>query len=161
MAARRGLRRGLDRGVRGEEREELREALTGLGLGLESRLRDPVGLLSGGQRQSITLLMATLRRPRVLLLDEHTAALDPKTARRVRDLTDQIVDRDRLTTLMVTHNMEQALRHGTRTIMMHRGRVIYDVQGDERAGLNVKDLLDKFHEVRDDDEEMSDRMLLG
>jgi len=161
IAARRGLRRGLAPGVRGGDREEFRALLASLGLGLENRLKDPVGLLSGGQRQSITLLMATIRRPKILLLDEHTAALDPKTAHLVMDLTDRLVERDRLTTLMVTHNMEQALRHGNRTIMMHRGRIILDVSGEERRGLTVKDLLDKFHEVRTDDEGLSDRMLLA
>ncbi len=162
IAARRGLRRGLGRGVRASDREEFRALLSTLGLGLEERLRDPVGLLSGGQRQAITLLMATLRQPKILLLDEHTAALDPKTAHVVMDLTDRLVERHRLTTLMVNHNMELALRHGNRTIMMHRGRIILDVSGEERRGLTVKDLLDKFHEVRTDDEEgLSDRMLLA
>ncbi len=162
LAARRGMARGLRWGVRSADREAFRDALRQLNLGLENRLGDPVGLLSGGQRQSITLLMATLRRPRILLLDEHTAALDPKTAHVVMALTDLVVERDRLTTLMVTHNMDQALRHGNRTVMMHRGRVILDVSGDERETLTVKDLLDQFHQVRGDDEEsLSDRMLLA
>jgi putative ABC transport system ATP-binding protein len=161
IAARRGMKRGLAWGLRKEDRENFRHQLAKLGLGLEHRLGDRVGLLSGGQRQAITLLMSTIIQPKILLLDEHTAALDPKTAHLVGEITDRIVDYYKLTTLMVTHNMEQALKHGNRTIMMHRGKIIFDVQGEERKGYTVADLLDKFHEQRESDEEaLSDRMLL-
>jgi putative ABC transport system ATP-binding protein len=162
IAARRGKRRGLAWGVKKEDRENFKHQLAKLGLGLEKRLGDSVGLLSGGQRQSITLLMATLLQPKVLLLDEHTAALDPKTAHLVGEITDRIVGYYKLTTLMVTHNMEQALKHGNRTIMMHRGKIIFDVSGEERKGYTVTDLLNKFHEQRESDEEvLSDRMMLS
>ena len=118
-----------------------------LGLGLEDRLTSKVGLLSGGQRQALTLLMATLQKPKLLLLDEHTAALDPKTAAKVLEITDMIVNRDHLTTLMITHNMKDAIAHGNRLIMMWEGKIILDIQGEEKKKLTVKDLLDKFEEA--------------
>ena len=160
MAKRRGKRRTLAWGVTRAERDEYTERLRELGLGLEKRLTTKVGLLSGGQRQALTLLMATLTRPRLLLLDEHTAALDPKTASKVLDLTEKIVDERRLTTLMVTHNMNDAIRLGNRLIMMHEGRVIYDCSGAEKRSLTVADLLQKFEEVSGG-ELANDRMLLS
>ena len=144
IAARRGVKRKLIWGVRKVERARYRELLADLELGLENRLSSKVGLLSGGQRQAVTLLMATLRRPKILLLDEHTAALDPKTAAKVLELTDKIVNKHRLTTLMITHNMHDAIAHGNRLIMMHEGRVIVDVEGEEKKKLTVDDLLDLF-----------------
>ena len=134
--------------------------LATLDLGLEERITSKVGLLSGGQRQAITLLMSTLQKPKVLLLDEHTAALDPKTARKVLDLTQEIITRDNLTALMVTHNMKDAIRLGNRLIMMHEGRVILDIKGAEKEKLTVKDLLEKFEQVAGD-EFANDRMLLS
>ena len=160
MAKRRGKRRTLAWGVTRAERDEYTERLRELGLGLEKRLTTKVGLLSGGQRQALTLLMATLTEPKLLLLDEHTAALDPKTASKVLDLTEKIVDERRLTTLMVTHNMNDAIRLGNRLIMMHEGRVIYDVSGAEKRSLTVADLLQKFEEVSGG-ELANDRMLLS
>ena len=160
MAKRRGQRRTLAWGVTRAEKEEYAERLKILGLGLESRLTAKVGLLSGGQRQALTLLMATLTDPKLLLLDEHTAALDPKTAAKVLDLTEQIVGERKLTTLMVTHNMNDAIRMGNRLIMMHEGQIIYDVRGDEKKSLTVKDLLQKFEEVAGG-ELANDRMLLS
>ena len=160
MAKRRGKRRTLAWGVRRAERDEYTERLRELGLGLEKRLTTKVGLLSGGQRQALTLLMATLTEPKLLLLDEHTAALDPKTASKVLDLTEKIVDERRLTTLMVTHNMNDAIRLGNRLIMMHEGRVIYDVSGAEKRSLTVADLLQKFEKVSGG-ELANDRMLLS
>ncbi|MBR1829971.1 MAG: ABC transporter ATP-binding protein [Atopobiaceae bacterium] len=160
LAARRGERRGLAWGITREEREQYREALSTLGLGLESRLSDKVGLLSGGQRQALTLLMATLTKPDLLLLDEHTAALDPKTAAKVLQLTDEIVNEHQLTTLMVTHNMHDAIRMGNRLIMMSDGRIIYDVSGEEKANLHRADLMAKFEEAAGE-ELANDRMLLG
>ena len=141
LAKRRGQRRTLRWGITRAEREEYAELLKKLDLGLETRMQAKVGLLSGGQRQALTLLMATLTNPHVLLLDEHTAALDPKTAAKVLELTEQIVGERKLTTLMVTHNMNDAIRLGNRLIMMHEGRVIYDVAGDEKRALTVPDLL--------------------
>ena len=129
IAARRGQKRGLGWGVTKKEREHYREALKELDLGLEDRLSSKVGLLSGGQRQAITLLMASLKKPKLLLLDEHTAALDPKTAAKVLALSDKIISENNLTAMMVTHNMKDAIAHGNRLIMMHEGRVIYDVSG--------------------------------
>ncbi|MGN1163877.1 MAG: ABC transporter ATP-binding protein, partial [Candidatus Ornithospirochaeta sp.] len=129
-----------------KDREIFKERLRDLNMGLEERLRQPVGLLSGGQRQALTLLMATFNPPKVLLLDEHTAALDPATAERVLALTDKIVRENNLTCLMITHNMQSALVQGTRTLMMDDGRIIYDVRGEERKGLGVDDLLEKFRE---------------
>ena len=159
LAQKRGQRRGLSRGVKTADREAFREHLRVLGLGLEDRLQDRAGLLSGGQRQALTMVMATLVRPELLLLDEHTAALDPKTAGQILELTRSIVTEHGLTTLMVTHNMHQALTLGNRLIMMHRGRIIFDVRGQEKKELTVEVLLDKFQSQAD--AEVSDRMLLG
>jgi putative ABC transport system ATP-binding protein len=159
LAARRGQRRTLRWGITAAERELFAEKLKMLGLGLETRLSDKVGLLSGGQRQALTLLMASLKKPDLLLLDEHTAALDPKTAAKVLELTNEIVEEDHLTTLMVTHNMHDAIRLGNRLIMMCDGRVIYDVSGEEKAHLHRADLMAKFEEAGED--MSSDRMLLG
>ena len=131
-----------------------------LDLGLEDRMTSKVGLLSGGQRQALTLLMATLKKPSLLLLDEHTAALDPKTAKKVLDITEKIVARDNLTTMMVTHNMKDAIAHGNRLIMMHEGKIIYDVAGEEKKNLKVADLLAKFEEVSGG-EFANDRMMLS
>ena len=154
LAYRRGKRRGLGHGITGEEREMYREKLKSLDLGLEDRLTSKVGLLSGGQRQALTLLMATLQKPDLLLLDEHTAALDPKTADKVLQLTEEIVARDHLTTLMVTHNMKNAIQYGNRLIMMDAGRVVVDIRGEEKKNLSVRDLLEKFNI-------QNDRMLLS
>ncbi len=147
LAARRGKRRLLSAGITAKERKEYKELLKILDLGLENRLSAKVGLLSGGQRQALTLLMATLQRPKVLLLDEHTAALDPKTAAKVLSITDKIVSENNLTTLMITHNMNDAIRYGNRLIMMHEGRIIYSVSGEEKQALQVPDLLRKFEEI--------------
>ncbi len=144
IAARRGTKRKLRWGVRKAERERYKKLLADLELGLEDRLSTKVGLLSGGQRQAVTLLMATLQRPKLLLLDEHTAALDPKTAAKVLELTDRIVSENKLTTLMITHNMRDAITHGNRLIMMHEGRVVVDVSGEEKQQLTVEYLLDLF-----------------
>ena len=144
LALRRGKRRGLKWGVTKAEREQYREKLRMLGLGLETRLEDKVGLLSGGERQALTLLMASLQKPKILLLDEHTAALDPATAAKVLELTDRIVAENGLTALMITHNMRDALAHGDRIIMMHEGRVILDISGEEKKKLTRRDLLDRF-----------------
>ena len=160
LARRRGEKRTLRWNVTREERAEYREKLAHLGLGLETRLQDKVGLLSGGQRQALTLLMATLKQPDLLLLDEHTAALDPKTAKLVLEITDRVVSESNLTTLMVTHNMHDAIRLGNRLIMMHEGRIIYDVEGEEKHALTVADLMQKFEEASDG-EFANDRMLLG
>ncbi len=159
LAGRRGERRGFRLGVKRTDRTAFREALARLGLGLEERLKDRVGLLSGGQRQALTMLMAALVQPRLLLLDEHTAALDPKTAQGIMDLTREIVDRRQLTTLMVTHNMKQALRFGNRLIMFHRSRVILDVRDGEKAALTLEDLVSRFY-AAGGDAFSSDRMLL-
>lgn len=160
LAARRGNRRTLRWGITKEEHAEYVERLKELDLGLETRVTSKVGLLSGGQRQALTLLMATLRKPNLLLLDEHTAALDPKTAAKVLGLTEKIVSENNLTTLMVTHNMHDAIRLGNRLIMMHEGHIIYDVAGEEKAHLEVSDLLKKFEEVSGS-ELANDRMLLS
>lgn len=160
LAARRGATRFLRPGITQKEREYYKERLSALGLGLEDRLTSKVGLLSGGQRQALTLLMATLKKPRLLLLDEHTAALDPKTAAKVLDATDRIVGEDNLTTLMITHNMKDAIAHGNRLIMMYEGHVIYDVAGEEKKKLKVSDLLAKFEEVSGG-EFANDRMMLA
>ena len=146
LAARRGKRRSLRWGISKGEQEKYRELLADLGLGLEDRMTTRVGLLSGGQRQALTLLMATLVRPRLLLLDEHTAALDPKTAANVLSLTDRLVSEQGLTALMITHNMRDALAHGNRLIMMDGGRVVLDVCGEEKKALTVESLLDRFSE---------------
>ena len=129
----------------GKDRARFREQLALLDMGLEDRMKQPVGLLSGGQRQALTLLMATINPPKLLLLDEHTAALDPATAEKVLKVTREVVDRHKITTLMVTHNMQQALDLGSRTLMMDSGRIVLDVKGKERTGMTVKDLLEKFH----------------
>lgn len=162
LAALRGKPRGLSLGVKSRDRERFRQALARLELGLEDRLHARVRLLSGGQRQALTMLMATLLRPEVLLLDEHTAALDPKTGSHILDLTERIVAEGRLTTLMVTHNMNQAIRFGNRLIMMHQGMVILDVAGDEKRSLTVEDLLQRFVSLREAGagDEFSDKMLL-
>lgn len=158
MALERGKRRMLGRGVTKTKRAFFREQLAVLEQGLEGRLTDWVGLLSGGQRQSLSLLMATFSRPQILLLDEHTAALDPQRAALVTRLTSELVSEHQLTTLMVTHNMEQALKMGNRLIMMHRGRIIMDVAGQKKAAMKVSDLLAEFEKVKD--AELSDRTLL-
>ncbi|MGE4293223.1 MAG: ABC transporter ATP-binding protein [Desulfovibrio sp.] len=160
LAAKRGMRRGLVRGVHRSDRTLFRERLSSLGLGLEERLTDATGLLSGGQRQALTMLMATLVRPKVLLLDEHTAALDPKTAVQIMHLTDELVRKGNLTTMMVTHNMAQAIEHGNRLIMFHQGRIILDISGEEKTRLRVPDLLDRFQELGGEGC-VSDRALLG
>ena len=144
LANRRGQRRTLRPGITAQEREKFRKQLAALGLGLEDRMTSKVGLLSGGQRQALTLLMATLKKPRLLLLDEHTAALDPKTADKVLQITEEIVARDKLTTLMVTHNMKHAIQYGNRLIMMDAGTVVVDIRGEEKKNLTVRDLLEKF-----------------
>ena len=158
LAMRRGKRRTLSWGVQPAERALYREKLALLGLGLESRMTSKVGLLSGGQRQALTLLMATLQKPKLLLLDEHTAALDPKTAKKVLDLTETFVTDGGLTTFMVTHNMKDAIRCGNRLIMMSEGRIIYDVRGDEKKNLRVEDLLKRFDAAGG---EANDRLLLS
>lgn len=160
LALRRGTLRTLRSGIKNHEREAYRELLSKLGLGLENRLTSKVGLLSGGQRQALTLLMATLKKPKLLLLDEHTAALDPKTAAKVLETTDMIVNRDRLTTLMITHNMKDAIVHGNRLIMMMEGKIILDIRGEEKKKLTVEDLLHKFEEVSGE-EFANDKAILG
>lgn len=147
LAARRGKRRTLRAGITSKERVEYKELLKILGLGLENRLTAKVGLLSGGQRQALTLLMATLKKPKLLLLDEHTAALDPKTAKKVLEITDEIVSKDNLTTLMITHNMHDAIEYGNRLIMMHEGRIIVDVSGEEKKKLTIPELLELFEKA--------------
>ena len=160
LAARRGSRRTFKWGISRAEREEYRALLAPLGLGLEDRLTTKVGLLSGGQRQALTLLMASLKKPKLLLLDEHTAALDPKTAAKVLTLSEKIVEENHLTTLMITHNMKDAIKYGNRLIMMYEGHVIYDVRGEEKKNLQVSDLLQRFEQVSDG-EFANDRMLLS
>lgn len=160
MALRRGKVRGLSWGIKNNEKDYYRQALAQLDLGLQTRMTSKVGLLSGGQRQALTLLMATLQKPKLLLLDEHTAALDPKTARKVLDLTEKIVNEQSLTALMVTHNMKDAIQIGNRLIMMHEGRIIYDVAGEEKKNLEVEDLLEKF-ETASGEEFANDRMMLA
>ena len=160
LASRRGQRRGLGPGVKHKEKAEYVELLASLDLGLEDRLTSKVGLLSGGQRQAVTLLMATLRKPKLLLLDEHTAALDPKTAKKVLDLTEKIVSENNLTTIMITHNMKDAIAIGNRLIMMNDGKIIYDVKGEEKKALTTADLLAKF-KLTSGEELDNDRMLLS
>ena len=160
LARRRGTRRRLVWSISNEERQLYREKLSTLGLGLEDRLTSKVGLLSGGQRQALTLLMATLNKPKLLLLDEHTAALDPQTAAKVLQLSNQIVEEQHLTTLMITHNMKDAIKYGNRLIMMHEGHIIYDVQGEEKKNLKVSDLLAKFEQASNGTF-ANDRMLLA
>lgn len=145
VAYRRGQKRGLSWGVKDSERKMFKEALKELGLGLENRMKVDTQFLSGGQRQALTLLMASLVKPKVLLLDEHTAALDPKTSDMVMDLTKKIVEKDKLTALMITHNMENAIEYGNRLVMLHQGRIVVDVKGEEKANLTVQNLLDLFH----------------
>ena len=160
LAKRRGQKRSLRPGITKAEREEYKELLKVLDLGLEDRLTSKVGLLSGGQRQALTLLMASLVKPKLLLLDEHTAALDPKTAAKVLEATEKIVNRDHLTTLMITHNMKDAIAHGNRLIMMKDGRVILNISGEEKKELTVEDLLEKFN-TASGEEFSNDRMILG
>lgn len=160
LAARRGEPRRLSWGITRDEKEKYHEMLKVLGLGLEDRMTTKVGLLSGGQRQALTLLMATLKKPKLLLLDEHTAALDPKTAAKVLELTNQMVTEHELTALMVTHNMKDAIRMGNRLIMMHEGRIIYDVEGEEKKNLHVSDLMEKFEQASGG-EFANDRMILA
>lgn len=160
IAARRGERRSLRWGISKAQREAFRKKLAELNLGLEDRMGSKVGLLSGGQRQAITLLMAALKKPKLLLLDEHTAALDPKTVAKVLEISDKIIAENGLTAMMVTHNMKDAIAHGNRLIMMHEGRVIYDVSGEEKKKLHVSDLLAKFEEASGG-EFANDRMMLA
>ena len=160
LAARRGAKRTLRIGTTKKEHDEYYELLKTLDLGLENRMTSKVGLLSGGQRQAVTLLMATLKRPKLLLLDEHTAALDPKTAAKVLELSQKIVSENHLTTLMITHNMKDAIKYGNRLIMMHEGHIIYDVRGEEKANLQVSDLLHRFEQVSGGSLD-NDRMLLS
>lgn len=160
LAKRRGKKRGLGWGISKKEREEYRELLSTLGLGLEDRMTSKVGLLSGGQRQAVTLLMAAMSEPKLLLLDEHTAALDPKTAEKVLAITEEIVNKNHLTTLMITHNMRDAIKHGNRLIMMHEGRVIVDVSGEAKKNLTVEDLLGLFNKASGK-EFASDRAMLS
>ena len=160
IAARRGTKRKLIWGVRKSERKVYKELLATLDLGLEERLSSKVGLLSGGQRQAVTLLMATLKRPKLLLLDEHTAALDPKTAAKVLEITDRIVQENKLTTLMVTHNMKDAIEHGDRLIMMYNGRIVVDIRGEEKKQLTVEQLLGLFAKASGS-EFTNDRAILG
>lgn len=148
IAASKGKRKGLRMAVTRQRRKDFKERLSELGLGLENRLNEQVGLLSGGQRQALAIFMATLIKPKLLLLDEHTANLDPKTAQKILFLTKKLVEEHELTTLMVTHNMEQALQFGNRTIMMHQGEIVLDIEGTKRDKLTVNDLVDMFSEVR-------------
>ena len=160
LAARRGKPRTLRTGITKAEREEYMEKLKILDLGLEDRMTAKVGLLSGGQRQALTLLMATLQKPKLLLLDEHTAALDPKTAAKVLDATQKIVEKDHLTTLMITHNMRDAIAYGNRLIMMYNGHVIVDVSGEEKKNLTVEQLLNLFSQASGSDE-VDDKLVLS
>ena len=160
LAKRRGQKRTLRPGITRAEREEYQELLKILDLGLEDRLTSKVGLLSGGQRQALTLLMASLVKPKLLLLDEHTAALDPKTAAKVLDATEKIVQRDHLTTLMITHNMRDAIAHGNRLIMMYEGNIALDISGEDKKKLTVEDLLAKFGQATGSTE-ADDKLLLG
>ncbi len=160
LALRRGKRRSLKWGISSKEREMFVEMLKDLDLGLESRMASKVGLLSGGQRQALTLLMATIKEPKLLLLDEHTAALDPKTAQKVLDMTERVVNEHHLTTMMITHNMKHAIKYGNRLIMMNDGQIIYDVSGEEKKNLEVSDLLRKFEQISGG-EFANDRMMLA
>ena len=160
LAKRRGKRRGLRSNLSKEEMSNYKELLKILDLGLEDRLTSKVGLLSGGQRQALTLLMATLEKPKVLLLDEHTAALDPKTAAKVLEATELVVSKDNLTTIMITHNMKDAIAHGNRLIMMNEGRIIRDIKGEEKKKLTVESLLHEFEKVSGQ-EFASDKAILG
>ncbi len=160
LAARRGKPRGLKWGVTNSEREEYRERLKILGLGLENRLSQKVGLLSGGQRQALTLLMASIQKPKLLLLDEHTAALDPQTAKKVLEITKEIVEKDHLTAMMVTHNMRDAITTGNRLIMMNEGKIIFEVDGEEKKNITVDQLMKKFAEASGE-EFVDDQSLLS
>ena len=160
LAITKGTQRGLRRGLHQRQRKLFQEKLRVLDLGLENRLNDKVGLLSGGQRQALSLLMAVLVKPKLLLLDEHTAALDPKTATHILKLTEELIKQSNLTALMVTHNLEQALRVGSRTIMMHEGQIILDISGPKRTVMKVPDLLEQFNKVRGTDF-VDDRALLA
>ncbi len=160
LAARRGERRGLKWGISREEKERFHERLKELGLGLEDRMSTKVGLLSGGQRQALTLLMAALKRPELLLLDEHTAALDPATAAKVLEISDRIVTENGLTCMMITHNMKDAIKHGNRLIMMNEGRIILDIAGEEKQKLTKRELLDRFAALSGTQEE-TDAVLLS
>ena len=160
LAYRRGKKRGLGWGVTTHEKKIYRERLASLELGLEDRMTEKAGLLSGGQRQALTLLMATLVRPKILLLDEHTAALDPKTAEKVLNATDRIVNAGNLTTLMITHNMKDAIAHGNRLIMMNEGKIILDIKGEDKKKLTVEDLLHQFSKAAGE-EFASDKAILG
>ena len=160
IAARRGEKRGLSWGITHQERDTYREMLKALDLGLEDRLTSKVGLLSGGQRQAITLLMASIKKPKLLLLDEHTAALDPKTAAKVLEISDKIIAENHLTAMMVTHNMKDAIVHGNRLIMMHEGKVILNISGEEKKKLTVEDLLHQFEKVSGE-EFANDKALLS
>lgn len=160
LAYRRGKKRTLKWGITKKEKEMFHEKLKILGLGLEDRMTSKVGLLSGGQRQALTLLMASLQTPKLLLLDEHTAALDPTTAAKVLQISEEIIERDKLTAMMITHNMNDAIVHGNRLIMMNNGQIIYDVQGEEKKELTKADLMAKFAEIAGEEAE-SDKMLLS
>ena len=160
LAARRGQKRTLRAGINAKERKEYKELLKILDLGLENRMTAKVGLLSGGQRQALTLLMATLQKPKLLLLDEHTAALDPKTAKKVLDITETVVAKDKLTTIMITHNMADAIRVGNRLIMMHEGQVVVDVKGEDKKNLTIEQLLQLF-EVSSGSQFTSDKVMLS
>ena len=160
LAARRGKPRTLRIGITNREREEYREKLKILDLGLEDRMTSKVGLLSGGQRQALTLLMATLQKPELLLLDEHTAALDPKTAAKVLDATQRIVEQSNLTTMMITHNMRDAIAYGNRLVMMYNGHIVVDVSGEEKKNLTVEQLLNLFSQASGSDE-VNDKLILG
>jgi len=160
IAARRGEARGLKWGIDKEERERYKELLKEFDLGLEDRLSAKAGLLSGGQRQALTLLMATLKKPKLLLLDEHTAALDPKTAHKVLDITDKIVEKSKLTTFMVTHNMRDAIRHGSRLLMLNEGKIILDIKGEEKKKMTVEKLINRF-EKASGEEFANDAAILG
>lgn len=160
LALKRGQRRGLGFGVCTKDKVKFKNLLSTLGLGLENRLTDRVGLLSGGQRQALTMIMATMTKPDILLLDEHTAALDPKTGKKILDITETVVHRDELTTLMVTHNMNQAITLGNRLIMLHQGKIILDISGEDKKGLKVEDLLERFYSLRGESM-ATDRMLFS
>ena len=160
LAARRGKKRTLRAGITKEEREFYRDQLRILDLGLEDRMTSKVGLLSGGQRQALTLLMASLQKPKLLLLDEHTAALDPKTAAKVLEATKRIVEKDNLTTMMITHNMRDAIAYGNRLIMMYNGHIVVDVSGEEKKNLTVEKLLSLFSQNSGSDE-VDDKLVLG
>lgn len=159
LAGRRGKRRGLGRGVKNSDRARFREELARIGLGLEDRLLDKVGLLSGGQRQALTMVMATMIRPEVLLLDEHIAALDPKTSSQILQITGEIVREQNLTTLMITHNMKHAISFGNRLIMLHQGRILLDLKGEEKKNLTVQGLLEQFYSAQGEELAMDSLLL--